>query len=716
MSISFRIVVGLTILLTLMSTLSLGQATPPSADTYASSAFPKYNFGSGIILIVQSGVTSYVRFNLNTLPPGVTVTKATLRLYVDGVAAKGSFDIYQLNDSWNESTLTYNTPPPPLGASATGGHPISITTSSMNQFLLIDVTSLVQGWLNGTIANNGIALALTTGSNGSFSFDSKESLLTGNGPELEIALAGAVGPQGPQGPAGPAGAQGSQGPAGPKGDTGAIGAQGPIGQTGPQGLQGPMGLTGAQGAQGDPGPAGSQGTAGQGFNFRAAFDGSATYAPYDVVSYNGSSYNAKVATNPGDPTPDVNPNWSLMAQQGAPGAQGPAGAQGAQGPLGPIGPMGFQGPQGPPGVAPPNTAVTNASNTFAASQTVNGNLILGAGGAIQFADGTTQNTSASGGSGTCSSFEITSSSPVVPAGYVPVSTVTAGNVWFFMAPMPTGRRSLAAVTLNGKIYAIGGQGGSGLLNTVEVYDPSANTWSTAPPMPTARNYFAAAAVNGKIYAIGGELSTGGVLNIVEVFDPTANTWSTAVSMPTARDGLTAAVANGKIYAIGGYNGVILNTVEVYDPSVNAWSTAPSMPTARAILAAGAVNGKIYAMGGTTDNNGTYVNTVEVFDSSTSKWSSTRPMPTAREDLAAAVANGKIYAIGGDNPGILNTVEVFDPATSFWSTAAPLNTAETYLAATDNNGLVYAIGGSSGTYSNAVEQYSPAVTLYTFLKN
>lgn len=36
MSISFRIVVGLTILLTLMSTLSLGQATPPSADTYVS--------------------------------------------------------------------------------------------------------------------------------------------------------------------------------------------------------------------------------------------------------------------------------------------------------------------------------------------------------------------------------------------------------------------------------------------------------------------------------------------------------------------------------------------------------------------------------------------------------------------------------------------------------------------------------------------------------
>ena len=79
--------------------------------------------------------------------------------------------------------------------SATGGHPISVSSSSWNQFLLIDITALVQGWVSGTVPNNGVALALTT-STGSFSFDSKESLLTGNGPEQEIVLSGG-GPQGP---------------------------------------------------------------------------------------------------------------------------------------------------------------------------------------------------------------------------------------------------------------------------------------------------------------------------------------------------------------------------------------------------------------------------------------------------------------------------------------------------------------------------------------
>jgi N-acetylneuraminic acid mutarotase len=727
--------------LVLVSPSLLAQA-PPSADTFVSSAYAKTNFGSVGTMNVGAGSTGYVQFNLSGIPTGATVTKATLRLYVDLVISNGTFDVYQVNKSWSESALTYNNQPLPLGASATGGHPISITSSSFNQFLLIDVSSLVQGWVGGTIPNYGVALALPSGSAANFYLDSKESLLTANGPELEIALAGAAGPQGPQGPqgltgltgaTGPTGATGSTGPtgatgsqgatgaAGPKGDTGATGpsgpsgAQGAPGAQGPQGVIGPIGITGAQGLQGNPGPAGTPGAAGQGFNFRGAFDASATYAAYDVVSYKGSSYDAKTATNPGDPTPDVNPNWSLMAQQGAAGTQG---AQGAAGPQGIQGLMGLQGPQGPPGVAPPNTAVTNLPNTFAASQTVNGNLILGAGGAVQFADGTTQNTAASGGSGTCSSFEITSASPVVPAGYVAASTVTAGNVWFSMAPMPTARAGLAAATVNGKIYAIGGFNG-GWLNTVEVYDPSSNTWSTAAPMPTARSSLAAAVVNGEIYAIGGYRS--GYLNTVEVYDPSSNTWSTApLPMPTARAALAAATANGNIYAIGGSDSsAYFNTVEVYNPSSNTWSTAPPMPTARHDLAAAVVNGYIYAIGGNASSG--FTNTVEVYnpDPHVETWNTAPPMPTVRYGLAAAAVNGKIYAIGGGNLSgdSLNTVETYDPSANTWSTAAPLLTGRVSLAATDNNGLVYAIGGyGTASYSSTVEQYSPAVTLYTFLKN
>jgi len=264
----WRLIAGGFLLATLWTLRMVAQA-PPSADTFVSSATPKTNYGPGISLVVGPGTTSYVQFNLSGIPAGASVSKASLRLYVDAATAKGIFDVYQLTGSWSENTLTYNTPPPALGPSATNNHPVAVSLASLNQFLLIDITPLVQGWVNGTIPNNGVALALTSTS-GSFSFDSKESALTANGPELEIALVsqgpqGAAGPQGSSGPPGiqgPSGPQGATGPAGMKGDIGATGAQGPQGSPGPEGAQGPPGVAGPVGPPGPQGPIGPSGTAG----------------------------------------------------------------------------------------------------------------------------------------------------------------------------------------------------------------------------------------------------------------------------------------------------------------------------------------------------------------------------------------------------------------------------------------------------------------------
>ena len=166
---------------------------------------------------------------------------------------------------------------------------------------------------------------------------------------------GAVGPQGPQGFTGATGATGATGS---QGATGAIGPQGPIGLTGATGAtgatgsQGPIGLTGAQGATGAAGPQGPAGVNGTGFNFRNAFDPTATYAINDVVTYSGSTYLANVANGPNTLTPDANTSaWVVMAQQGA---TGPAGAQGLTGAMGP------QGSQGAQGIA--GTNGTNGTN------------------------------------------------------------------------------------------------------------------------------------------------------------------------------------------------------------------------------------------------------------------------------------------------------------------------------------------------------------------
>ena len=68
----------------------LAQA-PPSADAYVTALRPATNFGNSILLPVQAGTTSYVRFNLGAFPPNTGIAKATLRLYVNAVIAAGSF-------------------------------------------------------------------------------------------------------------------------------------------------------------------------------------------------------------------------------------------------------------------------------------------------------------------------------------------------------------------------------------------------------------------------------------------------------------------------------------------------------------------------------------------------------------------------------------------------------------------------------------------------
>ena len=93
----------------------------------------------------------------------------------------------------------------------------------------------------------------------------------------------------------------------------------------------------------------------------------------------------------------------------------------------------------------------------------------------------------------------------------------------------------------------------GELTSVEVYDPATDSWSTAPPLQTARAGFAAISVDGKIYALGGEVLTGEnhALTSVEIFDPQRGVWEFGPDLPLPLHGVPAAVVDGTIYILGG---------------------------------------------------------------------------------------------------------------------------------------------------------------------
>jgi N-acetylneuraminic acid mutarotase len=145
------------------------------------------------------------------------------------------------------------------------------------------------------------------------------------------------------------------------------------------------------------------------------------------------------------------------------------------------------------------------------------------------------------------------------------------NTWTMAAPMPTGRYGLAAVLgLDGRIYAIGGLTPTPLGNrtdtAVEAYDPATDQWSTVASMPTARSFLAAAVgLDGRIYAMGGQGAT--TRDTVEAYDLQTNTWSAATSLSAPRARLAGVTGpDGRIYIIGGTDstGTAVATVEALD--------------------------------------------------------------------------------------------------------------------------------------------------------
>jgi N-acetylneuraminic acid mutarotase len=275
------------------------------------------------------------------------------------------------------------------------------------------------------------------------------------------------------------------------------------------------------------------------------------------------------------------------------------------------------------------------------------------------------------------------------------------------------------LSVGGKIYAIGGSGGSAVVNNLEVYDPVANAWTAKSPMPTPRSYLAAAVYNGKIYAMGGLNPTQAYdcLNAAEMYDPSTDTWTTLQQVPTPRAYASAAVLNGMIYVISGtyvndplHGAIPTPVVEIFNPSTNTWTTGTSILGIGLVEGVAAVsNGKIYAFGGGGSSG--VVNTAEVFDPVAGTWSYLASRPGALNinlpGLSGDLLNGKMYTVDDSGVG-----QAYDPVANTWAPFAPLSVSQGLTpGVVTNNGSLYAAGVRGGGAFASV--YSPPVTIYVF---
>jgi hypothetical protein len=154
--------------------------------------------------------------------------------------------------------------------------------------------------------------------------------------------------------------------------------------------------------------------------------------------------------------------------------------------------------------------------------------------------------------------------------------------------MPTARAGLAAVTYQGKIYAVGGYVGSDYLNAVEVFDPATGRWTTASSMNEARSNLRVVARGDTLYAIGGTVGSG-ALSTVESFTPATGRWEVKRDMNYRPEHFSAIVTqDAKIIVVGtiitqhhdcsntSWCQRAVTVVDEYDPSLDVWTEKTSM--------------------------------------------------------------------------------------------------------------------------------------------
>ncbi|ANP68844.1 DNRLRE domain-containing protein [Clostridium tyrobutyricum] len=332
----------------------------PTDNVYISEFFPGKNFISSSVLYTgeytrykncPDSYRSLLKFDIpGSIPSKCKIIKALLYIYVNRKDKdhcsypSQTVTVYNNLVNFSQNTVTWSNAP---NISITL-YKTKISNRDIGHYVKFDITNLVKGWYNNTIANNGLTLVGIEDT--PYTIIGYDSSRGTNSPYLSIDYncdtpcpicptgptgpQGCPGPTGPKGCPGPAGPQGKPGPTGPKGDPGPTGPQGKPGPTGPQGKPGPTG------PKGDPGPTGPQGKPGP-------------TGPKGDLGPTGPKGDLGPTGPKGDPGPTMQKSlWKVTGPKGDPGPTGPKGDPGPTGPQGkpgPTGPKGDPGPTGPKG-------------------------------------------------------------------------------------------------------------------------------------------------------------------------------------------------------------------------------------------------------------------------------------------------------------------------------------------------------------------------------
>jgi hypothetical protein len=161
------------------------------------------NYGSNPIVRIGTGGPvggntgqGLLKFDLSSIPSSATVLGVTLQAtQTDGFVENG-FNVYQLTSDWNEGTVTWSTAPGVgglLGTMSVNPNWTNPVIDGLSALSDPDLTALVQGWIDGSVANYGLNLQIVGG--GGDTLASKEDAGAPFAPRLVIDYAVTIIPE-----------------------------------------------------------------------------------------------------------------------------------------------------------------------------------------------------------------------------------------------------------------------------------------------------------------------------------------------------------------------------------------------------------------------------------------------------------------------------------------------------------------------------------------
>ena len=133
-------------------------------DNYVSGTLPDNNYGDFTTFYVGTYAVSnyyraYLQFDLSTIPADARITDSDLKLYQYSSLGSGNFQIglHKVTGNWEENTMTYNLQP----TSSSETEALCTVYTGSTTWKSWDIDDLVQGWLDGSITNQGMLLKST---------------------------------------------------------------------------------------------------------------------------------------------------------------------------------------------------------------------------------------------------------------------------------------------------------------------------------------------------------------------------------------------------------------------------------------------------------------------------------------------------------------------------------------------------------------------------